>query len=190
MTRHEMSAQNRAHADLYKILLADPPWRYAHCRSKSKAVEKHYATLTLRQIAAMPVQSLAAKDALLFLWTTSPHLESGLTVLRSWGFQYVTNGCWDKGRIGQGYHFRQQHELILVGKRGKPGTPHTSHRISSVIQAKRGAHSVKPVELYEYLERAYPGARKLELFARSRRKGWDAWGNEVVSDIRLPDPAV
>ena len=121
----------------FEIVLADPPWRYAYSRSKKKAVERHYPTLTIEQIARMPVESLVARNALLFLWATPPLLDHGVRVVNAWGFQYVTCAVWGKVLLGPGYHFRQQHELLLVGKRGKPGTP-GNRNIRSVIRSRRG----------------------------------------------------
>jgi N6-adenosine-specific RNA methylase IME4 len=173
----------------YRIVLADPPWRYNHCRSNGEKVELWYPTLTGEQIAALPVQDILTRDALLYLWVTAPKLRVGMDVLAAWGFEYVTGAVWDKELIGRGYHFRGQHEHLLVGKRGRPGTPARADRISSIIRARRTEHSCKPDEAYELIERAHPLATKIELFARSRRSGWAAWGNEVPSDVVFPDPA-
>jgi N6-adenosine-specific RNA methylase IME4 len=173
----------------YRIVLADPPWRYDHCRSNCRKVERWYPTLTGEQIAAMPVQDIVTRDALLYLWVTAPKLRVGMDVLEAWGFAYVTGAIWDKEIIGKGYHFRGQHEHILVGKRGRPGTPARADLMSSVIRARRTAHSRKPGAAYELIERAHPQASKIELFARARRPGWAAWGDEVPSDVVFPDPA-
>ena len=83
--------------------------------------------------------------------------------------------------IGPGYFFRQQHELLLWAARGSPPAPAPSDRVASVIRARRGAHSEKPQLVYEMIERMYPALPKLELFARGRRKGWSAWGNQAVA---------
>lgn len=173
----------------FRVVLADPPWRYAHARSHSRAIERQYSTLCVEQVEAMPVEALVERHALLFLWATAPLLPEALRVVAGWGFQYVTCAVWDKVLLGPGYHFRQQHELLLVGKRGTPGTPAPADRIRSVVTARRGRHSTKPVQVHEYIERAYPDARKLELFARRPRPGWSVWGNEVKSDVHLPNPA-
>lgn len=178
------SAQER-----FSIVLADPPWSYAHSRLGRLSPGRHYPTLSVEQIAGIPVESLVARDSLLFLWATPPLLEDGLRVLTAWGFQYVTCAVWDKECLGPGYHFRQQHELILVGKRGKPGTPATAAKARSVFRARRGKHSAKPVQVHEYIERAYPHRPKLELFARHPRADWAVWGNQLESSVQLPNPA-
>jgi N6-adenosine-specific RNA methylase IME4 len=163
------------------VILADPPWRYSFSRSKSRKVENHYPTMSVSDIEALNVAGVAAADSILFLWATAPKLREALSVMDAWGFQYVTQAVWDKGLIGMGYYFRGQHELLLVGRRGNPGVPAQSARVSSVIQSRRGRHSSKPVAVYGIIEAMYPTAKRLEMFARSARAGWDVWGNEVES---------
>jgi N6-adenosine-specific RNA methylase IME4 len=164
---------------MYDLILADPPWRYGFSRSASRRVENQYETMTVEQIAAVEVP--AAPDAMLYLWATAPKLREALSIVDAWGFEYRTCAVWDKGRIGMGYYFRSRHELLLVGKRGKPALPAPSTRVSSIIEERRATrHSQKPSRLYEILERMHPQAQKLELFARGRpRDGWTAWGDEV-----------
>ena len=84
-----------------------------------------------------------------------------------------------KDKFGMGVYVRQQHELLLIGKRGLGIVPDPSTLSSSVIEATRRGHSRKPDEAYEIIERMYPELPKIELFARQTRPGWEAWGNEV-----------
>jgi N6-adenosine-specific RNA methylase IME4 len=163
----------------YPIIYGDPPWRYEHAVSDSRAIENHYPTMSLEEICALPVADLATEDALLFLWATAPKLGECFEVLKAWGFDYRTCAVWAKDRIGMGYYFRSQHELLLVAKRGEPPAPAESDRRSSVIHAPRGEHSAKPVEFYELIEGMYPDLPKIELFSRSPRDGWVAWGNQA-----------
>ena len=102
-----------------------------------------------------------------------------MQVIESWGFVYRTCAVWDKEKIGMGYYFRQQHELLLVATKGSPGTPEPQDRVSSVIRQTRGIHSAKPDIFYELLESMYPDSTKLELFSRRSRDGWSAWGNQT-----------
>ena len=133
--------------------------------------------MSLEAICALAVP--AAEDAVLFLWATSPKLAEALSVVDAWGFAYRTCAVWDKERIGMGYYFRQQHELLLVAARGSFPVPPPATRPSSVIRARRGTtHSQKPQTMYDLLERMYPRAAKIELFARLHRDGWDAWGHQ------------
>lgn len=162
----------------YDLLLADPPWRYDMAKTANRAVENHYPTMSVEQIAELKVPS--APDAVLFLWATAPKLREALAVVAGWQFEYVTNAVWVKDRIGIGYYFRGQHELLLVGKRGNAGPPAESARASSVITASRRGHSQKPASVYELLESMYPEARRVELFARGGREGWASWGDEAL----------
>jgi N6-adenosine-specific RNA methylase IME4 len=100
-------------------------------------------------------------------------------VIDSWGFTFRTHCVWIKPSIGPGQWVRNRHELLLIANRGSFAPPEPEDRIDSVIEAPRGRHSEKPECLYELIERMYPHASKLELFARRRRPGWAAWGNEV-----------
>jgi N6-adenosine-specific RNA methylase IME4 len=126
----------------------------------------------------------------LFLWTTSPHLHEAFEVLGAWGFEYVSNVAWLKDKIGLGYWVRNQHELLLIARRGDMPTPPPANRPSSVINAPRREHSRKPDEAYALIERMYPTLPKIELFARSAREGWAAWGNEAPAGEQEDDLAI
>lgn len=163
----------------YPVLYADPPWRYEYAPSQSRAVENQYPTLSTEEVCALPVAALATEDAVLFLWATSPKLEEALAVIRAWGFTYRTCAVWDKQKMGMGYYFRQNHELLLVATRGSPPAPPPEARVGSVVSAPRGAHSEKPETFYGLIEAMYPDLPRIELFARRERAGWARWGNEV-----------
>ncbi len=163
-----------------EVILADPPWRYNFSRSPTRRIENHYPTMTLSEIKLLGERIPAAPNSVLFLWATAPKLIEALDVMAAWGFRYRTQAIWDKKIIGMGYWFRGQHELLLVGTRGKCAPPDPSMRISSVISRKRDRHSRKPEDVQRWIERAFPKARKLELFAREPRKDWAVWGNEAI----------
>jgi len=136
--------------------------------------------MSTEELCAVPVAAdLATPDAVLFLWTATSILPEALRVLEAWGFRYVTNVVWVKDKIGVGHWVRNQHELLLIGRRGGFPTPEPAKRPSSVIEARRREHSRKPDEAYELIERMYPEMPKIELFARRARPGWAAWGNEI-----------
>ena len=80
----------------YPVLYADPPWRYEHAESDSRAIENQYPTMALEDICALPVADLATPDAILFLWATSPKLAESMRVIESWGFTYRTCAVWSK----------------------------------------------------------------------------------------------
>lgn len=168
----------------YDVILSDPPWKYSFSKSSNRKVENHYPTMTVGEICNIRVP--AAFNSVLYLWATAPKLPEALEVMKAWGFKYKTHACWDKEKIGMGYWFRGQHELLLVGTKGKMSPPESGVRISSMIRAKRdNKHSKKPSKVYDFIERAFPEASKLEMFARNTRPGWDSIGNEIDgSDIR------
>lgn len=183
---HKLEAMRRKREDApplpegkYNLILSDPPWRYEHVKTESRAIENHYPTMTLDEICALPVAGLADDDAVLFLWATSPKLAEAMRVIEAWGFEYRTCMVWVKDKIGMGHYARQRHELLLIARRGSPGVPLPADREDSVIEAPRGQHSEKPLAAYEAIERMYPFATKVEIFARNTRDGWSSWGNEV-----------
>jgi N6-adenosine-specific RNA methylase IME4 len=164
----------------YPIIYADPPWRYENppIGASNRSIENHYPTMTLEEICALPVAKLASDHALLYLWATAPKLSECMSVISSWGFEYRTNLVWDKEVIGMGYHARNQHELLLVCKRGEIPPPVAGTQPSSVYRERRGEHSAKPSYFYEMIEKAYPELSKIELFCRLPRDGWSVWGNQ------------
>ena len=149
---------------LYNIILADPPWEYNFSETDSRSIPTHYPDMDLQDICDMEIPS--AEDSILFLWATNPKLEEALQVLNSWGFTYKTNMVWVKNRIITGYWFRGQHELLLVGTKGKFPTPEPSVRRSGVLNAPIRGHSEKPEEVYEIIESYFPDGKYLELFSR------------------------
>jgi N6-adenosine-specific RNA methylase IME4 len=164
----------------YPLVLADPAWRYEFSKTSTRAIEANYPTLALEEICALPVSDLAAPIAVLFLWVPPTILEEGFSVIRAWGFNYCAQSIWEKeDGPGKGFYFRYKHENLLVVTRGDMPPPPPHARLPSVFRAPRGAHSEKPEIAYRIVERMYPELRKIELFARSRRPGWDCWGNEA-----------
>jgi len=166
----------------FPVVYADPPWRYEEVSMghTDRSIENHYPTMTLDAICALPVADLAAEDAILFLWATPCQLAAALTAIWSWGYVYKSHLVWVKDRAGLGYHVRNQHELLLIARRGDLPMPEPSTVPSSVLTAARGRHSQKPEAIYDLIERMYPGMAKVELFSRSCRPGWTHWGLEAV----------
>ncbi len=178
-------------ADGYGAVLADPPWRFANRTGKVAPEHKRlrrYATMALEEIAAVPVADLAAPRSHLYLWVPNALLREGLEILEAWGFRYVTNLVWYKVRMdggpdgrGVGFYFRNATEILLFGVRGKNArTLAAGRRQVNVMATRKREHSRKPEELYPIVEACSPGPR-LELFARHRRQGWAAWGDEVMT---------
>lgn len=162
----------------FPVIYADPPWRYEHVLTESRAIENHYPTMTLEAICALKVNEIAHKDAVLFLWATSPKLAEAMQVIEAWGFTYRTCMVWVKDKIGMGRYARQQHELLLIAAQGAVPVPEPSDRVPSVVYADRTEHSAKPAEFYDVIEAMYPEYQKVELFSRTVHEGWTGWGNQ------------
>lgn len=177
----------------YQIIYADPPWKYDFSATHNRDIENQYPTMELEEIKDIDIST--EDNAVLYLWTTAPKLLEGLEVMKSWGFKYRTHLIWDKEIVGCGWWFRGQHELLLVGVKGKFSPPENELRISSVLKEKRTKHSKKPDIIRELIGKWYPDKTKIELFARPDPQikldgtntfdGWDVWGNEVKSDIKI-----
>jgi N6-adenosine-specific RNA methylase IME4 len=164
------------------LILADPPWRYDDCKTENRRIENQYPSATLDEIIAhlrSPRVPRLAEDCVLFLWAPPSHLPEALAVMTGWGFTYKTCAVWDKQKIGMGYWFRHRHELLLVGTRGDVRPPAEADRVSSVFVEGRRGHSEKPCCVYEWIDKAFPMAVKLEMYARRQRLGWLTFGNEV-----------
>lgn len=166
----------------YQIIYADPPWRYRDA-TPNRRVENHYPTMSLTEIKEMEIPS--EDNSVLYLWATTGKLPECLSVMKAWGFEYKSSMIWDKEIMGMGYWFRGQHEFLLVGTKGHFSPPPQSLRIRSIYKERRTRHSKKPSYFREMIDKWFPESSKIELFAREKTEGWDAWGNEVESDIDL-----
>jgi N6-adenosine-specific RNA methylase IME4 len=164
----------------YATLLADPPYDIEH--QGARGASEHYRLMTLEAICALPVSRLCEADAHLWLWVTNASLHAGKTVMEAWGFTYRSCLTWIKPRFGLGHYLRNQTEHVLLGTKGK--APVLFHGQGTWFYAPLQEHSHKPEELYAIVERISP-APYLQLFARRKRLGWDAYGNEVASDVVL-----
>lgn len=161
----------------FNVIYADPPWKYDFSETESREIENKYPTMELDEIKAMKVPS--HDNSVLFLWATAPKLREALEVMQEWGFEYKTHMMWDKEKIGMGYWFRGQHELLLVGTKGVFSPPEENDRFSSVYREARTEHSKKPEYFYQMIEKMFPEQSYLELFARQKRESWTAWGNQL-----------
>ena len=167
----------------YQVIYADPPWRYDFSKDNADKIEKHYPTMDIEDIKGLKIPS--DDNAVLYLWATAPKLLEALSVMKAWGFKYKTQAVWDKTWIGMGYWFRGQHEILLVGVKGKFSPPISDNRVSSVYVEKKSKHSKKPEYFRIMIENSFKDFDKLELFCRYPKEGWDVWGNEIESDIKL-----
>jgi N6-adenosine-specific RNA methylase IME4 len=162
----------------FDIIMADPAWKFRlySPRGEKKSPQRHYRTMDTAEIAALPVGLLASNNCLLLLWCTWPMLRDGFAVMEAWGFRYVSGGAWDKGRMGPGYVVRTRCEPFLLGTTGS--FDHARGHQNLIAETRR-QHSRKPEAAYRWLETYRPGATRLELFSRTPRQGWAAWGDEV-----------
>ena len=184
--------RNFASGRQFGTVLADPPWRFANRTGKMAPEHRRlsrYGTLSVDEIAALPVAAIAAQTAHLYLWVPNALLPEGLRVMSAWGFEYKTNLVWHKLRRdggsdgrGVGFYFRNVTELILYGVRGKnartlaPGRPQVNY-----LGTRKREHSRKPDEQYGIIEACSPGPW-IELFARGKRSGWHSWGDKAIDD--------
>lgn len=176
----------------WATILADPPWRFMN--RTGKVAPEHgrlnrYDTMTVDEIAAVPVADVAADRAHLYLWVPNALLREGLDVMAAWGFTYKSNLVWHKIRKdggsdgrGVGFYFRNVTELVLFGVRGSLRTLAPGRRQTNLVATRKREHSRKPDELYDIIEACSPGPY-LELFARYPREGWAVWGNEAAEDV-------
>ncbi|MFN3371002.1 MAG: MT-A70 family methyltransferase [Sphingomonadaceae bacterium] len=168
----------------YGLILADPPWSF-RVRTEAgtgRSPQRHYPCLSMAELIALPVAGLAARDSALLMWATAPMLPDALKLMGAWGFAFKSAGAWAKQSasgaswaFGTGYCFRSAAEFFLLGTRGRPVVQ--SRRVRNLVVAPVREHSRKPDQLHAMAEALYAGPY-LELFARQRRPGWDAWGND------------
>lgn len=179
-------------AHQYQVIYADPPWHYYGDPNKDQAAGKHYSLMSNAEIGALPVASITAPHAALFLWATGPRLPEAIEVMKAWGFHYRGVAyLWVKtaksdGHIisGQGVRptfTKPTTEFLLVGSTSRRGRPLKllTEAQGQVVLAPRGRHSEKPAVFRERIIALVGDVRRIELFARHRVPGWDAWGDEA-----------
>lgn len=177
----------------YGVIYADCPWQF-NCwsgKGTDRAVENHYDTMSVAELSALPVGSLAAPDCALIIWICWPILPEALEVIKAWGFDYKSCAfSWMKADVstlnmfegevdasmGMGYYTRANSEAALLATRGNPKRLNADVR-QGIIAPKR-EHSRKPDGVHQRIERLF-GGPYLDLFARQRRKNWTSWGDEI-----------
>ncbi|MFA5897902.1 MAG: MT-A70 family methyltransferase [Hyphomicrobium sp.] len=183
----ELGARQQALPDKrYGVILEDPEWQFepfSRDTGMDRAADNHYPTSSLDALKAREVGGIAAADCALLMWATVPMLPQALELLAARGFAYKTHWAWMKDQIGTGYWNRNQHELLLLGTRGNLPAPAMGTQFRSVLAYPVGQHSAKPPFAHEIAEAYFPSLPKIELNARTRRDGWDAWGFEAPGDI-------
>jgi len=168
----------------FSCIVVDPPWEVKKIIRKVRPNQKEkldYPTMTLDKIKELPIQRIAAENSVLFLWTTNAYLEAAFSVMKSWGFKYQRCLTWDKGNGMCLFGFHHRTEFVLFGYRGKINMYPRRPVFPSVFSGKSRRHSAKPDEFYKLAEPF--GDTRIDIFARIKRSGWFAWGNEVMNDI-------
>lgn len=181
----------------YEVIYADPPWDYGGKMQYDKSCMKSenigfehniyigsasfkYPTLTLRELQQLNVNSIAADNCILFMWTTGPQLSNSILLGESWGFEYKTVAfVWDKQVHNPGRYTLSQTEFVLAFKKGKFPTPRGARNVRQFVSVHRGRHSEKPEVVIDGITKMFPQQKKIELFARNNYAGWDNWGLEI-----------
>ena len=159
----------------FSTIYADPPWKYSNQATRS-ATDNHYDTMTVEEIANLPIPKLTTENAHLHLWTTNAFLFESIKIIEAWGFQYKSIFVWVKPQMGIGNYWRVSHELMLFGLKGKQ--PFLNRSQKSWKEFNRTKHSAKPREMHDIIELVSPG-EYIELFGRETVPGWTVWGNEI-----------
>lgn len=186
----------------YDIIYADPPWDYGGKMQYDKSSIKtlnvgferdifisaanfKYPTLKLSQLKELDVDSIAADDCILFMWTTGPQLANSIELGNAWGFEYKTVAfVWDKQVHNPGRYTLSQTEFVLAFKKGRFPSPRGARNVRQLLSVHRGEHSEKPVEVIDGITDMFPEQKKIELFARKEHAGWDSWGLEAPKDLK------
>ena len=171
----------------YRTIVADPPWdvkRGPDWGSNGPSRDLPYSTMSLDDIAALPVRDMADRSAHLYLWTVNKYVEDAYEIARLWGFRPSALCTWSKPPhgIGIGGTFVQTTEHFLFARRGICTAVERVDR--TCFEWPRGEHSAKPEAFMDMVESISPAPR-LELFARRQRLGWDTWGDEALNHVEL-----
>ena len=178
----------------YKIIYADPPWSFKNKNTGGSMISgasAKYNTMTVKDICNLPVSQIVDDNCILFMWWVASQPEEALAVVKSWGFKLktMTGFNWIKttktGKMdfGMGFWTRAGSECCLIATKGKPKRINGSVR--SVVVSSKAEHSKKPKIIRDKIVELCGDIPRIELFARQTTNGWDAWGNEVDSNIEL-----
>jgi N6-adenosine-specific RNA methylase IME4 len=169
----------------YRVIVIDPPWLYnKRDEDPSHDGGRPYPSMSIDEIRATKVASIAHKDCVLWLWVTNHHMREAFTLLDAWGFQQKTILTWAKERRGGGVGdwLLGQTEHCLMAARGKPTVTLSNQTTLLRAPRPRGAHSRKPVEFYDFVESLCPAPRYADIFSRYRHnEHWDVHGDEAPS---------
>ncbi len=183
--RQEQYAVGALPEGYFRVIYADPPWAYNDsgvitANDAYGRAARHYPTMSIGELCALPVRDHVTDDAVLFLWVTAPMLSECWPVIEAWGFTYKTLMVWDKVAHNYGHYVSVRQELLFICTRGSctPDAP-TPMPDSVVVERRSESHSEKPASFRKVIERLYPLGRRLELFGRREVEGWTVYGNEL-----------
>ena len=168
----------------YKVIVVDPPWKLKKANRKVRPNQKYmdYKMMSLKEIKDLPIEILADENSVLFLWVINKYIFEAKDILEGWGFNYHLVMAWDKGNGMPMFRFRRQTEFVVVGFKGKHPIFPNGKLIPTSFSFKSKKHSAKPDEFYKMIE-VFNGPR-IDIFARQRHEGFDAWGDEVKNDLQ------
>lgn len=172
-------------AGKYRVFYADPPWKYNDSGLDDYGhAERHYPPMTITELCDMgdDIKQASEGDAVLFMWVTSPFLESGFKVINAWGFKHKTSFVWDKIKHNYGHYNSVRHEFLLICTKGScmPDVATLYDSVQSIERSNK--HSEKPEEFREIIDTIYPHGERMELFARKKAGEWNVWGNEIIDE--------
>ena len=166
----------------YNVIYADPPWDIGSMvlEKWESPLEDKYPTMTEEELKLLDIPSLSADDSVCFMWTTLSTLPEALRLLEAWGFKYHITLTWDKGGGWSANGFHRRTELVLFGYKGilSKVIKQEGEYIPTIFAEPKREHSAKPEVMYKFIENRTLG-KKIELFARNKREGWDVWGNQI-----------
>lgn len=173
----------------YKIIYADPPWKYQDSGCNGNA-EEHYKVMNLKDICALPIKEMADDDCILFIWGTYPLLPEVLEVINAWGFEYKSIAFqWvkmnkDNGKpfYGLGRWTRGNTEPCFIATKGKPAR--INNDVFQLVFSKIREHSRKPDEVRQKIIKLVGDLPRIELFAREKIEGWNTFGNEIPKSLQ------
>jgi len=170
----------------YNIIYADPAWNHtAWSKNGNKTPAIHYQVMDNIELKKLPVQNIADENCWLFCWTTYPHLEESLEVIKEWGFTYKTvaftwvkrNKKADSWFWGLGSYTRANAEICLLATKGI--LKRKSASVHSILDDRIMEHSKKPSRTRDRIVELVGDLPRIELFARETADDWDSWGNEL-----------
>ena len=174
----------------YDLILADPPWNQSkggkkNVRPISSGTQLDYPVCSpeeIKQHLQQAASLISGDNAILFLWTIDKYLFQALPIAEELGFKLHARMIWNKVTgIPAAFTVRYGHEYLLYMYKGKllPVAKNERGKIHTVFTEQVHKHSKKPEISYEIINRLYPDLKKLELYAREERRGYDVWGDEV-----------